>query len=76
MHPEVQMKRIPSGLFLCKMTHRVLSHVAECSDSSVLLPANGGTIAPGIVYVDIEYSISNFELGIDGDATFASINEC
>ena len=50
------------------------SHVAECSsDSSVLItsPANGVTIAPGIVYVDIEYSISNFELGIDGDATFA-----
>lgn len=49
------------------------SHVAECSsDSSVLItsPANGVTIAPGIVYVDIEYSISNFELGIDGDATF------
>ena len=50
------------------------SHVAECSsDVSVLItsPANGVTIAPGTVYVDIAYSINNFELGIDGDATFA-----
>ena len=41
--------------------------------SSVLItsPANGVTIAPGIVYVNIEYSISNFELGTDGSATFA-----
>ena len=51
------------------------SHVAECSsDSSVLItsPANGVTIAPGTSYVNIEYSISNFELGTDGSATVST----
>lgn len=50
------------------------SHVAECSsDVSVLItsPANGVTIAPGTVYVDIAFSISNFEVGVDGNATLA-----
>jgi len=50
------------------------SHVAECSsDVSVLItsPSNGVMLAPGTVYVDIVYSISNFELGVDGYATLA-----
>ena len=40
---------------------------------SVLItsPANGVTLAPGTVYIDIAFSISNFELGTDGYATLA-----
>ncbi len=50
------------------------SHVAECSsDISVLItsPANGVTLAAGTVYIDISFSVSNFELGVDGYATLA-----
>jgi hypothetical protein len=50
------------------------SHVAECSsDVSVLItsPANGVTLAPGSVYVDITFSISNFELEVDGYASLS-----
>ncbi len=50
------------------------SHVAECSsDVSVLItsPANGVTLAAGTVYIDISFSVSNFELGVDGYATLA-----
>ena len=50
------------------------SHVADCSsDVSVLItsPANGVTLAPGSVYVDIAFSISNFELEVDGYASLA-----
>jgi len=50
------------------------SHVAECSnDVSVLItsPANGVTLAPGTSEVAVAFSISNFELGVDGYATLA-----
>jgi hypothetical protein len=50
------------------------SHVAECSsDVSVIItsPANGVTLAPGTSEVSVAFSISNFELGVDGYATLA-----
>ena len=50
------------------------SHVAECSsDVSVLItsPSNGVTLAPGTSEVSVAFSISNFELGVDGYATLA-----
>ena len=50
------------------------SHISECSsDVSVLItsPANGVTLAPGISEVSVAFSISNFELGVDGYATLA-----
>ena len=50
------------------------SHVAECSnDVSVLItsPSNGVTLAPGTSEVAVEFSVSNFELGVDGYATLA-----
>ena len=54
--------------------HWNTSHISECSsDVSVLItsPANGVTLAPGTFEVSVAFSISNFELGVDGYATLA-----
>ena len=50
------------------------SHISECSsDVSVLItsPSNGVTLVPGTSEVSVAFSISNFELGVDGYATLA-----